>query len=261
MQTQHGSTLLESLIRTWIRWKPRIKRFTPILMALITYVSFRILTSWSVAAIALAAVLVHEYGHLFAAKRLGLKVSGPHFVPFFGAFIRLEGEIKTRWEDVYVALAGPLAGMLMATLFTVLYVVTGNPYCAVITFITGLLNIFQLLPVLPLDGGRAFRGIVFSINHYFGYAAASLVVLVPVVLAIFGYVTIFLLFAPIMGGTIAWEAYAHFKHKPVPVSMSKKQTLVAIGLYLLQLMVLSTSIVIAVLSASGQHTLDVLYRF
>ena len=99
-------------------------------------------------------LLVHECGHLLAAKRIGLKVGAPVFIPFMGAFIALKEAPRNAWIEAQVGIGGPLLGTLGAALCEILFFVTGNPMFSALAYTGFLLNLFNLAPVGFLDGGR-----------------------------------------------------------------------------------------------------------
>lgn len=99
-------------------------------------------------------IFVHECGHLLAAKRIGLKVGAPVFIPFMGAFIALKEAPKNAWIEAQVGIGGPLLGTLGAVVCDGIYWLTGNPLYRALAFSGGFLNLFNLAPVGILDGGR-----------------------------------------------------------------------------------------------------------
>jgi len=99
-------------------------------------------------------IFVHECGHLLVAKRLGLKVGAPVFIPFMGALIALKEAPKNAWIEAQVGIGGPMLGTLGAGLCEVIYLVTGNPMFQALAHTGFLLNLFNLMPVGFLDGGR-----------------------------------------------------------------------------------------------------------
>jgi Zn-dependent protease len=99
-------------------------------------------------------IFVHECGHLLAAKRLGLRVSAPVFIPFMGAFIALKGAPKNAWIEAQVGIGGPMLGAVGAGLCELVHLATGNPLFGAIANTTFFLNLFNLMPVGFLDGGR-----------------------------------------------------------------------------------------------------------
>ena len=99
-------------------------------------------------------IFVHECGHLLAAKRIGLKVGAPVFIPFMGAIIALKEAPRNAWIEAQVGIGGPLLGALGAGLCFGLFHATGNPLFAALAYSGFFLNLFNLAPVGFLDGGR-----------------------------------------------------------------------------------------------------------
>jgi Zn-dependent protease len=99
-------------------------------------------------------LLIHECGHLLAAKRIGLKVGAPVFIPFMGAFIALKEAPPNAWIEAQVGIGGPVLGTVGAALCEVVFLVTGNPLFSALAYTGFLLNLFNLAPVGFLDGGR-----------------------------------------------------------------------------------------------------------
>ena len=126
-------------------------------------------------ALALVGVLVfHEYGHLRAMKKFGIPTKGIYLIPFFGG-IALGDKPRTQWEDVYISMMGPVYGLLMTAVFYVVYLVTDSHFCGLVASTSALLNLVNLFPVYPLDGGRVVKALVFSRRNYF--AMVSLLVI------------------------------------------------------------------------------------
>jgi Zn-dependent protease len=99
-------------------------------------------------------LFVHECGHLLAAKRIGLKVGVPVFIPFMGAVIALKEAPHNAWIEAQVGIGGPLLGTIGAVGCFFGYPLTGNPMFVGLAYTGFLLNLFNLAPVGFLDGGR-----------------------------------------------------------------------------------------------------------
>ncbi len=117
---------------------------------------------WAFALGLVLCILVHELGHVFVAWRRGLPVSAPIFIPGAGALILLKRNPGTAWEDALVGIGGPVFGTLAGLVCYGIYMVTGNPMFAAIALFTFLLNLFNMVPLYPLDGGR----IVSAVSPY-----------------------------------------------------------------------------------------------
>jgi Zn-dependent protease len=122
-------------------------------------------------------ILIHELGHGAAIKRAGLQAGYPVFIPFLGAFISLKGQIREPLVEADIALAGPIAGAAASTVCVALYFATNGRMWLALAHAGFFLNLFNMTPISPLDGGRAAR--VFSRNAWLaglGILAALFVV-------------------------------------------------------------------------------------
>ena len=99
-------------------------------------------------------IFIHESGHLLAAKKCGLKVGAPVFIPFMGAFIALKEAPRDAWIEAQVGIGGPLLGALGAAVCDLIYLATGNPMFRALAYTGFFLNLFNLAPIGTLDGGR-----------------------------------------------------------------------------------------------------------
>jgi len=99
-------------------------------------------------------IFVHECGHLIAAKRIGLKVGAPVFIPFMGALIALKEAPRNAWIESQVGIGGPLLGTVGAFVCELIYFATGNMMFRSLAYTGFFLNLFNLMPVGFLDGGR-----------------------------------------------------------------------------------------------------------
>ncbi len=114
------------------------------------------LWGWRFALGVVLAIYVHEMGHVAALRRYGIAATAPMFVPGLGAFVRLKQATQSPREDARVGLAGPIWG-LGVTLFTYAAAVgSGMPMLSAIARFSAWVNLFNLLPIWQLDGGRAF---------------------------------------------------------------------------------------------------------
>ncbi len=109
---------------------------------------------WKFAVGFVLLIFIHECGHLLAARRIGLKVGAPVFIPFFGAFIALKEAPRNAWIEAQVGIGGPLLGTAGAAACYGIYLATGNPLFSALAYVGFLLNLFNLAPVGFLDGGR-----------------------------------------------------------------------------------------------------------
>lgn len=112
------------------------------------------LWGWKYAVGFVVLLLVHECGHLVAAKQFGLKVGAPVFIPFMGAFIALKDAPKNAWIESCVGIGGPILGSLAALLCHLAGITLNLPLLVALAWTGYWLNLFNLIPLGQLDGGR-----------------------------------------------------------------------------------------------------------
>jgi Zn-dependent protease len=115
--------------------------------------------SWTFALGFVLLILVHELGHAVEARRQGLQVSAPTFIPFFGAYVTIRHAGLSPWRNSLISLAGPFAGGLAALACWIVGYEHGSVMLVVLANIGFLLNAFNLLPIGFLDGGSVSRSI------------------------------------------------------------------------------------------------------
>lgn len=109
---------------------------------------------WKYAAGFVLLLLAHEMGHYLAARRRGLDVGAPTFIPFVGAWIALKDLPHDAETEAYIGLAGPFAGTVATALVLLAARFTGEPWLLAVCYAGFFLNLFNLIPLSPLDGGR-----------------------------------------------------------------------------------------------------------
>ncbi|WP_117233910.1 site-2 protease family protein [Vibrio maerlii] len=135
---------------------------------------------------ALALILclvVHEYGHVKAMKYFGMKTKGIYLVPFLGGLALSDEKINTRWQDVVISIMGPMFGFILSLILLGVYVATDEVFFAGLAVFNAFLNLFNLLPILPLDGGHVLKSISFSMNSIAGIVICTAAALGGVVLS------------------------------------------------------------------------------
>jgi Zn-dependent protease len=117
------------------------------------------LYGWKFAAGFILGIYVHEMGHVWALRHYGLRASAPMFIPGFGAFVSLYDSPPNVEQDAKIGLAGPTwgAAAALACLFPV--ALDGGGVWKAVAHATAYINLFNLIPVWQLDGGRGFRAL------------------------------------------------------------------------------------------------------
>lgn len=138
--------------------------------ALASAAVYGVLLSWEFAVAIMVMLAFHEYGHVHAMRRAGLKVRGIYFIPLLGAAAVTEDTWRTRAEQARIALAGPVWGLGLTAVAALVDAATGfaHPWIGVIVAWWALLNLFNLLPVNPLDGGRVLAAVGYSLGSRLG---------------------------------------------------------------------------------------------
>ena len=164
--------------------------------------AYAVIAPWTLAIGIVVMIFIHEMGHVIAAKRLGIPVTAPTFIPFLGALISMKKQPQNARGEAYLALGGPVLGTIGAVLCFGLAEVTGYYPLYSVALIGFFLNLINLLPIHPLDGGR----IVTAISRWMW-----LVGLIGGLLIIVFYLRSILFF--FIWALFAWELYQTFIRK------------------------------------------------
>ena len=136
-------------------------------------------------------LLVHECGHLIVAKKFGLKVGAPVFIPFMGAFIALKEAPRNAWMEACVGIGGPMLGSLGALVCNSLGELFDAPVFIALAWFGYFLNLFNLTPVGMLDGGRIVTALSrwlwlpgFALLLWFGWYYPNFIVWLIVIMSL-----------------------------------------------------------------------------
>src|SRR5215218_5838036 len=138
---------------------PKLKLLTTFGSALVSIAAYAVLWGFPFAAGFVALLFLHELGHVIQLRREGVKASAPMFIPFLGAVIAAKSMGRDAAAEARVGLAGPILGSVATLLPLGLWLATGEDLWRALAYIGFLINLFNLLPVLPLDGGRAMAAL------------------------------------------------------------------------------------------------------
>jgi Zn-dependent protease len=139
------------LLFSGLKWGKLATTGGTMLLSLAVYAT---IWGWRYAAGFVGLILVHEMGHYVAARQCGLNVGAPTFIPFVGAWIALKEQPHNAEVEAYVAMAGPLIGTIGALATYLAGRQLGSNVLLAIAYAGLFLNLFNLLPLSPLDGGR-----------------------------------------------------------------------------------------------------------
>lgn len=130
--------------------------------------TYSVMFTWEFALAMMAMLFIHEGGHVWAMRRVGMRTKGIYLIPGLGGVAVAEDDFPSRGAEVFVAIAGPIAGLLLAALAGCAYLISHSPMWAAISGWMALVNVINLAPVNPLDGGRIVKSIAFSIGTRLG---------------------------------------------------------------------------------------------
>jgi Zn-dependent protease len=174
-----------------------VVKASKLLLALASFAAYAFLFTWQFAVIIVGMLVIHECGHLRCMKHYGMKTRGIYLIPLVGAAAVVEDYFPSRRAEATIALAGPLTGAVLAGGTGLAYFATGNGAFAAAAAWMALINLFNLLPVVPLDGGRVVKSITRSIGSRIGMVALIAGMLLGAVLAATADLWIFVIIIPL----------------------------------------------------------------
>lgn len=121
---------------------------------LLSVVAYAWIYGWGYAVGFVAMLFCHEMGHYLAARQRGLNVGVPTFIPFVGAWIELKDMPHDAETEAWIGVAGPLAGTLAAVACYFWARSSGSELLLAVSYAGFFLNLFNLIPLHPFDGGR-----------------------------------------------------------------------------------------------------------
>ena len=121
---------------------------------LISVFAYALIYGWWYAVGFVLLIFVHEMGHFLAARQRGLDVGAPTFIPFVGAWIELKDLPHDVETEAWIGLAGPLLGSVGALACYYAWRVTDQPLMLALAYAGFFINLFNLIPISPFDGGR-----------------------------------------------------------------------------------------------------------
>jgi Zn-dependent protease len=193
---------------------PKLKLFTTSASMLVSIGAYSLIWGWKFAVGFVLLLLVHEYGHVLQLRREGVPASAPLFIPFLGAVVGMKRMPDDAAAEARVGLAGPVLGAVGCLVPLGLYLATGSEFWQALAFVGFFLNLFNLLPVLPLDGGRAMAALspwMWAVG-FVAFVATAIAFPNPIIL-----------FIVLLGGVESWrrwklrktpEAQAYYRVKP-----------------------------------------------
>jgi Zn-dependent protease len=181
---------------------PKLKVLTTAGTALVSVAAYALFWGWTFAVGFVVLLFVHEMGHVIQLRREGIKASAPMFIPFLGAVVAARSLGENALAEARVGLAGPVLGTAGAAACWLLAEATGSDLLRALAYVGFFLNLFNLLPVVPLDGGRAMAAMAPAMWF------AGLAALVGLALV---YPNPILLIIIVLGGFEAWRRFKQLR--------------------------------------------------
>lgn len=189
---------------------------------------------WSMeyVAILVPVLFVHELGHYLAMRAFRYRNLRMFFIPFFGAAVSGQHYNVPGWKKVIVSLMGPVPGILLGATIGGAGLLFHMPILVKVSLVTLILNGFNLLPILPLDGGWVYHALLFCRHYWLDTAFRIVAALGLMALGMYSQskITMYLgipmlLSIPLAykNARIAWE----LRHRGVPEASADDQTVPA----------------------------------
>jgi Zn-dependent protease len=177
---------------------PKVKLLTTAGTALVSVAAYSLWFGWTFAVGFVVLLFVHEMGHVIQLRREGIKASAPMFIPFFGAVVTAKSLGEDALAEARVGLAGPILGTLGSAACLAIAEATNSDLLRALAYVGFFLNLINLVPVVPFDGGRAMAAMAPAM-WFLGLAA------MVVLLLLTG--NPFLLIFVLLGGMETWRRW------------------------------------------------------
>jgi len=132
----------------------KIAKAGPLLSMLATSFTYSFFFGWPYSVGMVGLIFVHECGHLVMMRHYNVPFSPMVFVPFMGAVISMKDHPKNAWQDAMIAFGGPVMGSAGAAALAVTGSMTDSQLCFALADFGYMVNLFNLLPIGQMDGGR-----------------------------------------------------------------------------------------------------------
>jgi Zn-dependent protease len=234
-----------------------------VVLGALSFASYACMFTWKFSAIILVSLFVHEYGHIWQMRRCGMRTKGIYFIPFVGGAAVADEAFPSAYAEASIALMGPLWGFGLAVLTLVTGVAVASPLLAAAGCWIAMVNLFNLAPVNPLDGGRVVKSVSLSLRTWLGKAFAAASILVAGIVGSMGGLHIFL-FVAVIGalelGLMYWctdeKCREHrARWESAAFKMSGGQMALAVTCYLLLAVLLVAAIAVGKLTPGADAAL------
>jgi Zn-dependent protease len=228
---------------------PKLKLLTTAGTALVSVAAYSLFWGWTFALGFVVLLFVHEMGHVIQLRREGIRASAPMFIPFLGAMISAKSLGENALAEARVGLAGPILGTLGSGVCLALGEATDSDLLRALAYFGFFLNLFNLLPVVPLDGGRAMAAMA-PWMWFLGFGAlVAMLFIVP---------NPILLVIVFFGGMETWRRWKQRKTRSLEQAayyrVSPRNRLLVGAVYIGLVVVLALGMDAAHILSSGGHS-------
>lgn len=179
---------------------PNVKLLTTAGTALVSIAAYSLFWGWQFGVGIVLLIFVHEMGHVIQLRREGIPASAPTFIPFMGAVIASRSLGENAAAEARVGLAGPILGSVGAVACFAIGEASGSAFFLALSYVGFLINLFNLIPVVPLDGGRAMAAMAPAL-WFVGFAAIAA--------ATIAFPSPFMVLIVIFAGFELWRRWKH----------------------------------------------------
>ena len=137
----------------------KLAKFQSLLSMVFAVGIYAIQFGWPFAFGFVLLIFVHELGHALVLRNEGIDASLPVFIPFLGAFIAMRGQPRNAWVEAKVGIGGPILGTFASILTYFAGVNLNSDLLLALAYSGFLINLFNMIPVSPMDGGRIIAGV------------------------------------------------------------------------------------------------------
>ncbi len=228
---------------------PKLKLLTTAGTALVSVAAYSLFWGWTFALGFVVLLFVHEMGHVIQLRREGLKASAPMFIPFFGAVVMAKSLGENALAEARVGLAGPILGTLGCGVCLAIAEATNSDMLRALAYVGFFLNLINLIPVVPFDGGRAMAAMAPAMWFVGLGALVALLVLVG---------NPFLLLFLFLGGMETWHRWKQRKTRSLEQAayyrVSQRNRLLVGVVYVGLIVILALGMSEAHILTSAGHT-------
>ncbi len=132
----------------------KLMKFSSILTMILSMWAYSTIFGWPFSVGFVLLIVVHELGHGIVMRMFGIPASAPTFIPFVGAVIAMKGRPRNAYVEAMVAFGGPVLGSAAALVCLLIALAVGSDFWMALAYSGFMINLFNLLPISPLDGGR-----------------------------------------------------------------------------------------------------------